>query len=393
MRVEEKAARGEQGDLRASYLAAARLPAQLGDGLAQVARSLGPALGQTAAVRVHRHPAPDRDPVLQRVPVVGQERPGLAGTAEAVALETAQGHDGEAVVGEEQVDVVEPQVALGPQVAGGERLPGGLEPGGQVLLRRRGHAHGRRVDEDWGGGQVAGPLGGGHDERVRAVDRHIHVVQAQRLTDHPAGQVIGHGQRLAQHRVRVGRRVAPVVDRDVAEVFPRGAELRQVTARPGGVARGAVHAPRLGVGVPVAGGGPAVGQPEGGPAPERVRVRATREAADPVDRVVGERHLAGPGPDRVDGGHQVVHDRRRGARPPGDRGQPERGDHSGRVDAAGEQPSADHAVDIGSGQPGVADRRDRRLERHGELGRGAPVPGVRGQADPRDRHLVLGRVA
>ena len=93
MRVEEKAARGEQGDLRARDLAAARLPAQLGDGLAQVARALGAALGQAAAVRVHRHPALDHDPVLVLVPVVGQERPGLAGTAEPVALEAAQRHE------------------------------------------------------------------------------------------------------------------------------------------------------------------------------------------------------------------------------------------------------------------------------------------------------------
>ena len=79
LRVEEEASRGEQGDLRARYLAAAGLPAQLGHRLAQVARSLGPALGQAAAVRVHRHPSLDLDPVLVRVPVVGQERPGLPG--------------------------------------------------------------------------------------------------------------------------------------------------------------------------------------------------------------------------------------------------------------------------------------------------------------------------
>src|SRR4051794_6845827 len=118
LRVEEKTARGDQGDPRARHLAAARLPAQLGHRLAQVAGSLRAALGQAAAVGVHRHPPLDLDPVLHRVPVVGQERPGLSGTAEAVALEAAQGHEAEAVVGKEQVDVVEPQIALGSQVAG-----------------------------------------------------------------------------------------------------------------------------------------------------------------------------------------------------------------------------------------------------------------------------------
>jgi hypothetical protein len=109
---------------------------------------------------------------------------------------------------------------LGPQVAGGQWLPGGVQPSRQVLLDGRGHARGRRVDEHRGGGHVAGALGGGHDERVGPVDRHVHVVQAQRLADHPAAEVTGHGQRLAQHRVRVGRRVAPVVDRDPAETLP-----------------------------------------------------------------------------------------------------------------------------------------------------------------------------
>jgi len=117
----------------------------------------------------------------------------------------------------------------------GQRLPGGLQPGRQVLFGRRGHAHGGGMDEDRGGGQVAGLFGGGHDERVSPVDRHIHVVQAQRLTDHPAAQVAGHGQRLPQHRVRIGGRVGPVVDRDAAEILPRGTELRQVTAGPGRV--------------------------------------------------------------------------------------------------------------------------------------------------------------
>ena len=66
---------------RVRHLALAGPALELEYRLAEVARALRPALGQRAAVRVHRDPAVDQHPTLFLVPVLLEERPGLARTA------------------------------------------------------------------------------------------------------------------------------------------------------------------------------------------------------------------------------------------------------------------------------------------------------------------------
>ena len=90
----------------------------------------------------------------------------------------------------------------------------------------------RGVDEHRRQRQVAGPLGRGDDEGVGAVDRHVHVEQAQRPADHAGGQVVVHRDRLAHGGGRVAGRVRAVVDGDVAEVLPWARRTRACSARP-----------------------------------------------------------------------------------------------------------------------------------------------------------------
>ena len=68
--VEEEAAGGDDRPLGAVDLPVAGSALELVDGFADVARSLGAALGQRATVRVHRDPAVDQDAVRRRRPSV-----------------------------------------------------------------------------------------------------------------------------------------------------------------------------------------------------------------------------------------------------------------------------------------------------------------------------------
>ena len=138
------------------------------------------------------------------VPVVLDEVAGLAGPAPARVLDPAEGDDGEAVVREVHVDVVDPDVALAPSATRRRRAGRGR--------RRLGvwsssfwcdHAERGRVDEH---GRAAARSRarsvGGDDERIGAVDRHVHVEQAQRPADHPGREVVVHRDRVADVRRR-----------------------------------------------------------------------------------------------------------------------------------------------------------------------------------------------
>ena len=81
--------------------------------------------------------------------------------------------------------VVDPEVALGPERVDHHLLAVVAQARGLVLLVLADLAERRRVDEHGPVREVARPLGGGDDERVGAVDRDVHVEQAQRPADHP----------------------------------------------------------------------------------------------------------------------------------------------------------------------------------------------------------------
>jgi hypothetical protein len=85
------------------------------DGLADVAGGLRGPLGQRPAVRVDRNPTVDQRVPALGVPVLAQECAGLARFAPARIVDPVQRDGGEPVVGEVDVDVVDPEVALGLQ--------------------------------------------------------------------------------------------------------------------------------------------------------------------------------------------------------------------------------------------------------------------------------------
>ena len=282
------------------------------------------AFGEAAAVRVHRYVSVDEDAVLLAVPVLLHERAAFASPAVAQVLQPVEGDDGKTLVGIEHVDVVAGQIGFGPQLAAHDDLPGVFHVGELLLgavvgVPERGGVHEHRF-----GGKVSGSFGGGQHEGVCAVERYVHVVDRQRLTHRPAGEVLLHGERLAEHGVGVARGVGARVDGDPAQHLPSVPVGMEIVVGPGGVGDGT----EVGVGAVVdVAGAPVragVGHPDGGPAPRRVRRRGPRRPRQPVAVVIGQHGVAHTGGDGRHGGHDLVADDGRRVGEPGDCGDPQR---------------------------------------------------------------------
>ncbi len=206
-----------------------------------------------------------------------------------------------------------------------------------VLLVLVDGAQGRGVDQHGGKRQVAGSLGRGDHEGVGAVDRYVHVEQAQGPADHAGGQVVVHRHRLAEGGGRVAGRVRAVVDGDVAEVLPGNAELVDVARGPGGVAHGGGHGLRA--------GRRRWWAQRAAPA-ERVLQRRQRVPGQPVGRVVGEHDVAQPAVDGTRRRRHLVDEGDHRVGEPGHFGDAEHRLHGGRI-----RERAADAVDVGGGEP------------------------------------------
>ena len=88
------------------------IAAQLHHRFPEMARAPGRALGERASVGVDGDAPVDHHPALLGVPVFFEEAARLAGRAPAEIFDPAQGDDAEAVVGEEEIHVGQPDVAL-----------------------------------------------------------------------------------------------------------------------------------------------------------------------------------------------------------------------------------------------------------------------------------------
>ncbi len=188
---------GHHRHLGARHLPLAGLAPQLAHRLGRVAeRGVQPPARQLAAPGVERQLAAEVD-----APAALDEAGRLADPAEAERLQPPHDLDREPVVELGDVDVARAQVGAVPQGGGG----GVADPGHVLpLLPRRpavDHA-GHRLDAHRRP-QVGRGLGGGHDDGRGPVDRHVAVVQAHRGRDHPCGQVVVDGERVAVHGVGV----------------------------------------------------------------------------------------------------------------------------------------------------------------------------------------------
>ena len=111
--IEEEPARGDQRGARPWDLTVSGLTAELHHSFSYVAGSARGTFGEGSAVRVHGNAAVDEDAVVVGVPIVGEELRRTARRAVAHVLEPGERDDREAVIGQEDIDVVEPEVALG----------------------------------------------------------------------------------------------------------------------------------------------------------------------------------------------------------------------------------------------------------------------------------------
>ena len=120
--------------------------------------------------------------------------------------------------------------------------PWSSEAGGLVLLVLGDHPLRARVDEHRLQRQVASALGGGDDERVGAVDRHVHVEEAQRPTDHAGREIVVHRERVAD----AAAGLCAALERSLIAMYPNVSRVRlvlvEVPARPRGVSDRAADA-------------------------------------------------------------------------------------------------------------------------------------------------------
>ncbi len=230
--------------------------------------------------------------------------------------------------------------------------------------------------------QVLGPLGGDDDERDRAVALLAAVEQVQRVDDHPRGLVVLDRDRLAvEERVRVGRRVSPVGDRDRAEVGRGGAVLVHVAARlhrHGGRGRAEPH--RVGPGVVEA-----VGVDLGG---RRERELAEARLRPLVEAAVADHDVGDPGRDRH---RRLLHGRAGRATAvvdPAEEAQLRYAELAGHRDLrGGVHRERRQPVDVGGGQAAVGQRGPHRLDGELQLG-SAGLLGELGRPDADDRRLA-----
>src|SRR5690606_38986130 len=96
---------------------------------------------------------------------------------------------------------------------------GAAEPGGRIVQRAAGGQDAHR-----GTAQVGRGVGGADHHGGAPVDGDVAVEQAQRVGDHPGGEVVVEGDRLAQHGGLVAGGVGAIVDRDAGQILPAGAE-------------------------------------------------------------------------------------------------------------------------------------------------------------------------
>ena len=116
--VEEESSRCDQGPLCSRDLSVTGQALELVDRLTEVAGALRATLRQGSTVRVDRDPTVDQDTtrsVSVVDPVLGEEVTGLSRTAPPGVLDPAEHDEAESVVGEVDVDVVDPEVALASQ--------------------------------------------------------------------------------------------------------------------------------------------------------------------------------------------------------------------------------------------------------------------------------------
>ena len=156
------------------------------------------------------------------------EGPCLAVTAETQCLQPGDRQEGEAVVELRHIDVRWFEVGTAPHFGRGFdrrhlRVVRPLVPSPQS------ERSAARLDPD---GVVAIGCGVGRrdDEGDRTVDRDVAIEETEGVRDHPGRQVVVHGERVAERRPGIQRRVPPAVDSQPAELlFCRAVEVH-VTA-------------------------------------------------------------------------------------------------------------------------------------------------------------------
>ncbi len=207
-------------DAGSGHLAVARATAHLEDGFVQEREPVHAPGGELPPVGVegHRPAGPDARAVVD--PVVELPDP-----AEPERLEPRDRDVGEAVVELGDVDVSgghrgPPPELVGTRDRAAEEEVVGVEPVGPAP-----GAVGQRVHEHRGLAEVGGTFGSGQHRGTRRVHGVVAVEQQQRIGDHPRVEVVVHRDRLTEHRAWIERSPTPGVERDLAVVLDRSAEL------------------------------------------------------------------------------------------------------------------------------------------------------------------------
>jgi len=173
-----------------------------------------PPTGQSAAAGI------DRQFPFERYPLASLDK--ILGTITFAETEIFQPVDrmkAEPVIKLCDIDITRLEIGASPHHFGDLGLRLGverLELGPAVAI-----AHGRAnsLDPDWRVPEVAGDIHPRHDDRRRSVDRDIAVIEMERRGNDRRGKIFVDRDWRLVDRIGIERGVAPLVDRDLADLF------------------------------------------------------------------------------------------------------------------------------------------------------------------------------